>query len=73
MFVRLFETVDRELGPLTGLVNKAATMVYGQGSSIRGCMQRGGQPEEVATAILWLLSDEASFTTDAIIDVAGGR
>ena len=34
---------------------------------------RGGQPDEVATAILWLLSDEASFTTGAILDVAGGR
>jgi NAD(P)-dependent dehydrogenase (short-subunit alcohol dehydrogenase family) len=36
-------------------------------------MQRGGQPEEVAAAILWLLSSEASYTTGAIIDVAGGR
>lgn len=36
-------------------------------------MKRGGQPEEVAQAILWLLSDEASFTTGAILDVAGGR
>ena len=36
-------------------------------------MQRGGQPEEVATAILWLLSEEASFTTGAILDVAGGK
>ncbi len=34
---------------------------------------RGGQPDEVATAILWLLSDEASFTTGAILDVSGGR
>lgn len=36
-------------------------------------MQRGGQPEEVAQAILWLLSDEASYTTGALLDVAGGR
>ena len=36
-------------------------------------LQRGGMPEEVAAAILWLLSDEASFTTGAIIDVSGGR
>ncbi len=36
-------------------------------------MQRGGTAEEVARAILWLLSDEASFTTGAFIDVSGGR
>jgi NAD(P)-dependent dehydrogenase (short-subunit alcohol dehydrogenase family) len=36
-------------------------------------MNRGGRPEEVAHAILWLLSEEASFTTGAILDVAGGR
>lgn len=36
-------------------------------------MRRGGMPAEVAAAILWLLSDEASFTTGAFIDVAGGR
>jgi len=36
-------------------------------------MQRGGHPEEVATAILWLLSDEASYTTGSFIDMAGGR
>ena len=35
-------------------------------------MQRGASPEEVAGAILWLLSDEASFTTGAILDVTGG-
>jgi len=34
---------------------------------------RGGLPEEVAHAILWLLSDEASFVTGAFIDVSGGR
>jgi NAD(P)-dependent dehydrogenase (short-subunit alcohol dehydrogenase family) len=36
-------------------------------------MKRGGRPEEVARAILWLLSGEASFTTGAFIDVTGGR
>ena len=36
-------------------------------------MQRGGQPEEVARAILWLLSDEASYSTGTFIDVSGGR
>jgi NAD(P)-dependent dehydrogenase (short-subunit alcohol dehydrogenase family) len=36
-------------------------------------MQRGGQPEEVAAAIVWLLSEEASYTTGAILDIAGGR
>ncbi len=36
-------------------------------------MQRGGEPEEVASAILWLLSDEASYTTGNFIDIAGGR
>lgn len=36
-------------------------------------LKRGGQPEEVAHAILWLLSDEASYTTGGFIDVAGGR
>jgi NAD(P)-dependent dehydrogenase (short-subunit alcohol dehydrogenase family) len=35
-------------------------------------MGRGGDPDEVARAILWLLSDDASFTTGAIIDVTGG-
>ncbi len=33
---------------------------------------RGGQPGEVATAILWLLSDEAAYTTAALLDVTGG-
>jgi NAD(P)-dependent dehydrogenase (short-subunit alcohol dehydrogenase family) len=35
-------------------------------------MRRGGQPEEIGRAILWLLSDEASYTTGALLDVTGG-
>ena len=36
-------------------------------------MRRGGEAIEVARAILWLLSDEASYSTASFIDVAGGR
>ena len=36
-------------------------------------MKRAGQAHEVATAILWLLSDEASYTTGANLDVSGAR
>ena len=36
-------------------------------------MQRGGAPEEVAAAIVWLLSDEASYVTGTLLDVSGGR
>ena len=36
-------------------------------------MQRGGTAEEVAQAILWLLSPAASYTTMSLVDVSGGR
>lgn len=36
-------------------------------------MQRAGSADEVAQAIVWLLSDAASYTTGALIDVSGGR
>ena len=36
-------------------------------------MQRGGTPDEVAQAIVWLLSDAASYTTMSLLDVSGGR
>lgn len=36
-------------------------------------LPRPGQPEEVAAAIVWLLSPQASYCTGAVLDVAGGR
>lgn len=36
-------------------------------------MQRGGTAEEVAQAIVWLLSPEASYTTMSLVEVSGGR
>lgn len=35
-------------------------------------LKRGGQPEEVAAAIAWLVSEESSFSTGTFIDVSGG-
>ena len=36
-------------------------------------MKRGGNPEEIASAVLWLASDEAAYCTGSFIDVSGGR
>jgi NAD(P)-dependent dehydrogenase (short-subunit alcohol dehydrogenase family) len=36
-------------------------------------MKRGGRPEEVAEAIVWLLSDQATYVTGSFIDLAGGK
>ena len=36
-------------------------------------MQRGGQPEEVAQAIVWLLSEKASYVTGSFIELAGAK
>ena len=36
-------------------------------------LARPGEPKEVAQAVLWVASDEASYTTGAIVDVTGGR
>ncbi|OZA74271.1 SDR family oxidoreductase, partial [Polynucleobacter sp. 39-46-10] len=36
-------------------------------------MQRGGSATEVASAIVWLASDESSYTSASFIDVAGGN
>jgi NAD(P)-dependent dehydrogenase (short-subunit alcohol dehydrogenase family) len=36
-------------------------------------MQRSGSAEEVANAVMWLLSDASSYTTASVVDVTGGR
>ncbi len=36
-------------------------------------MKRGGEPREVADAVMWLLSEEASYITGTTLDVSGGR
>lgn len=36
-------------------------------------MQRGGTAQEIAQAILWLASDESTYTTGAVVDASGGR
>jgi NAD(P)-dependent dehydrogenase (short-subunit alcohol dehydrogenase family) len=59
--------IDTEIhasGGLPDRVKQTAPMVP---------MQRAGSAEEVAQAIVWLLSDESSYTTGAVIDVTGGR
>ena len=59
--------IDTEIhasGGLPDRVKQTAPMVP---------MQRAGTAEEVAQAIVWLLSDDASYTTCAVLDVTGGR
>jgi NAD(P)-dependent dehydrogenase (short-subunit alcohol dehydrogenase family) len=36
-------------------------------------MRRAGEPMEVAHAVLWLASDEASYVNGTVVDVSGGR
>ena len=60
----LIDTDIHASGGLPNRVNDLAHLVP---------MQRGGTAEEVAQAIVWLLSDAASYTTMSLMDISGGR
>jgi NAD(P)-dependent dehydrogenase (short-subunit alcohol dehydrogenase family) len=60
----LIETEIHASGGIPDRVNQLAHLVP---------MQRGGTAEEVAEAIVWLLSPQASYTTMSLLEVSGGR
>lgn len=60
----LIETEIHTKGGEPGRADRLAHMVP---------MKRKGSAEEVANAVLWLLSDEASYVTGSALDVGGGR
>jgi NAD(P)-dependent dehydrogenase (short-subunit alcohol dehydrogenase family) len=57
----------------TGIHAEAGDASRLQRYAMRMPMQRAGRPYEVAEAIVWLLSDAASYVTGATLPVAGGR
>jgi len=59
--------IDTEIHASGGLPDRVRELAY------QVPMQRGGTAQEVAQAILWLLSPESSYTTMALVDVSGGR
>lgn len=59
--------IETDIHASGGLPNRVKELAH------RVPMQRGGSPEEVAQAIVWLLSPEASYTTMSLLDVSGGR
>ncbi len=59
--------IDTELHAAAGFPDRVARMAGGVP------MARGGSAEEVAEAVLWLLSDAASYVTGASLPVSGGR
>jgi NAD(P)-dependent dehydrogenase (short-subunit alcohol dehydrogenase family) len=78
--------LGRELGPegvrvnavRPGLIDTGIHAVSGDPDRARKLgtatpLGRAGKPEEIAEAILWLLSDAASYVTASVIDVTGGR
>ena len=59
--------IDTEIHASSGVADRAQAM------AAQLPMQRAGSSDEVAQAIVWLLFDEASYVTGALLDVAGGR
>jgi NAD(P)-dependent dehydrogenase (short-subunit alcohol dehydrogenase family) len=59
--------IDTDIHALSGM----ADLALSQAALLP--IRRLGSAEEVANAVLWLLSDEASYTNGALLDVAGGR
>jgi NAD(P)-dependent dehydrogenase (short-subunit alcohol dehydrogenase family) len=59
--------IDTDIHSLSGM----ADLALSQASLLP--IRRLGTADEVAQAVLWLLSDEASYTNGALLDVAGGR
>ena len=59
--------IDTDIHAKAGLPDRTERM------SVNVPMGRSGSADEVATAILWLLSEEASYVTGAIVPVGGGR
>jgi NAD(P)-dependent dehydrogenase (short-subunit alcohol dehydrogenase family) len=59
--------IETEIHASGGLPNRVRDLAH------QVPMQRGGSAKEVAEAIIWLLSPQASYTTMSLIDVSGGR
>jgi NAD(P)-dependent dehydrogenase (short-subunit alcohol dehydrogenase family) len=59
--------IETELHASGGLPNRVQELAH------QVPIQRGGSALEVAQAIVWLLSEEASYTTMSFLDVSGGR
>lgn len=59
--------IDTEIHASGGLPHRVRDLAH------QVPMQRGGSAEEVAQAVVWLLSSAASYTTMSLLDVSGGR